>query len=306
MKISLLDVQKFLADHLRTDVTNVQSVGLGEWSQAFFFTTAGRDKVIRFSRIDEDFRKDQYAAQFSSAQLPIPAIEEIGQAFDGYFAISPKVEGKMIDHLEAEEMQQALPALLGVIKSLRSVDTSQSHGFGGYGLNGNGTSGSWKEFLTGVTVDSPSSRTSGWKEKLAGNKEAYKIFEQAYQQFFDLVDACPEERHLVHNDLLHYNLIMKDNVVAAVIDWGCALYGDSLYDLAMFTTWQFYYPAMQGIDFVVAAKQYFNENEIELPHLEQRLQCYQIHLLLDSLAYNSYKENQENLAMVVKRLKEIL
>jgi hygromycin-B 4-O-kinase len=306
MQISKDQLQRFLSGHLQAEISDIEPVGQGAWSKAFSFTANERRKVIRFSSYGEDFKKDRFSTQYASGTLPIPQIQEIGEEFGLFFAISPFVDGKMIDHLTAEEMREALPALMDLLNALREVDGSQTRGYGGFGADGNAVISSWQEFLTLNPHDSPESRLYGWQEKLSGNKEIEEVYRRGRQRLLDLIPFCPEERHLVHNDLLHENLIMQENRVAAVIDWGCALWGDFLYDLAMYTTWQFYYPSMTGIDFIEAARQAFQAKNVPLLYFRERLQCYEIHLLLDSLVYNTWKEDPINLGITVQRMKEIL
>lgn len=306
MQISKDHLRKFLSGHLQTNISNIDTVGNGEWSQTFFFTTNEQRKVIRFSSVDEDFKKDAFAARYASPTLPIPPIEEIGEAFERFFAISPYIDGKMIDHFTAAEMREAVPALLDLLNALREVDGPQTRGYGGFGDDGNSAIPSWREYLTIIPHDSPESRLYGWRKNLAGNKAAEEIYQLGRQRLLDLIPLCPEERHMVHNDLLHFNLIMKGSQVAAVIDWGCALWGDFLYDLAMFTAWQFYYPAMAGINFAEEARRFFQAKNVLLLHFKERLECYQIHLLLDSLTYNTWKEDHTQIDLTIRRLKEIL
>ncbi len=306
MQITEDNLVRFLSDHFQAEITRIEPVEQGEWSQTFFFSVKEQRKVIRFSTYAEDFKKDRLAARYASPTLPIPPIEEIGEAFEGFFAISPYVEGKMIDHLSPAEWRAALPALLNLFNALREVDGSQTRGYGGFGADGNAPSASWREFLTIIPHTSPESRLSGWQENLARNKAAAEAYQQGRQRLLELIPLCPEERHLVHNDLLHFNLIMREKQVAAVIDWGCALWGDFLYDLAMFITWQFYYPAMAGIDFANEAQRAFAAKNVALDNFTERLDCYQIHLLLNSLTYNIWKDDKTNLGLTLQRLREVL
>ena len=215
-------------------------------------------------------------------------------------------QGQMIDNLNSTEIRATLPALLDLLNSLRNLDTSQTVGFGGWSPEGRGVKSSWREFLVDIHADSPHSRLSGWQKKLASRPSAHKIFIQARDELLNFVNFCPESRNVIHNDLLHFNLLVKDNKISAVIDWGCAKYGDFLYDLAMFTTWQFYYPAMKGIDFKNEARNFFAQKNANLAHFEERLKCYQIHLLLDSLVYCSFKENWPDVNMIAKRLSSVI
>ena len=306
MQITPDVLQTFLSSHLQVEISHIEPVRHGEWSQTFFFRASGQKKVIRFSAFPEDFRKDAFAARFSSPSLPVPAIQEIGEAFDLFFAISNYVDGKLIDHFSAAEMQAAVPALMSLLNALREVDASQTRGYGGFGADGNGSAASWQEYLTQVHSDSPGSRLGGWRENLSKNKEAEAVYQQGTERLRELIPLCPEERHLVHNDLLHFNLIMQEQRVAAVIDWGNAMWGDFLYDLAMFTTWQFYYPNMAGIDFANAARQVYEAYGAPLSNFDERLGCYQLHLLLDSVTYNAWKEDRTNFDLTIQRLKEFL
>ncbi|HLE49031.1 MAG TPA: aminoglycoside phosphotransferase family protein [Patescibacteria group bacterium] len=306
MTQTVLDVENFLKKHTGVAISGVTPIGKGEWSSAYSYQQNGFGKVIRFSRFEEDYKKDRFASGLSSQKLPIPPIEEIGQAFNNSFAISPRVEGKMIDELTPFEIQKVIPAFLELLDSLRSADVSKTTGFGSWDGNGQGTKKCWNEFILGIASDKPSNRIAGWKEKLAKNKNTYKIYSLAYDRLTNLISYCPNERYLVHNDLLHTNLIVNDNKIAAVIDWGCALYGDFLYDLAMYTLWQFYYPSMAKIDFKNKAKNYFKDAGADLRNFDQRLKCYELHLALDSIAYNSFKENRKNVDLTIGRIKEIL
>lgn len=121
-----------------------------------------------------------------------------------------------------------------------------------------------------------------------------------------LLEYCPEERHLIHNDLLHFNLITKENKITGVIDWGCSLYGDFLYDLAMFDLWSFYYPSMEGIDWKAETKKYFEDIAVDMTHFDQRLKCYQCHLALDAIKYTAFKNNEKDLALITGRINELL
>lgn len=306
MLLTEAQLRQFLSDHLHAEVTDVVPAGHGEWSQAFFFSAGEQRKVIRFSSYDEDFRKDLFAARFASPDLPIPPIDEMGETAGRYFAISSYVDGAMIDELSPEQMRASVPAFMKLLIALRRVDGSNTRGFGGFGPDGNAPLGSWREYLIAVPHDSPGSRLYGFREMLRLDHEAEEIYEKGRGALLDLAAFCPEERHLVHNDLLHFNLILNGGRIAAVIDWGCGLWGDFLYDLGMFAAWQFYYPAMTGIDFVEEARRTFRDDGVALPQFDERVQCYRIHQLLDTVAYNTWKGNGENLRLTIRRLREVL
>lgn len=306
MQITTNKVLEFLQAKSKKNIRKVTSIGNGEWSQAFFFNEDNITKVIRFSNIDEDFKRDEYAYRYNSDNLPIPKIEEIGNAFGGYYAISKKVEGDMIDNLSPTDIQSIISPLYNLFDAMRTTDTSKSYGYGAWDINGNGENKTWKEFLISIKDNSPSSRLGGWEQKLNSRKKDKEIFGDAYQQLHLLVDKCPEERNIIHSDLLHYNLLIKKNKISAVIDWGCAKYGDFLYDISWFIFWQFWYPSMNNINFKEYTLEYFKMKKASLENFEERIKCYQLNIGLDSMVYCSYKENWKNLGIVSERVSKLL
>ena len=288
-------------------VTDVSRVGQqGEWSTAFFFRDRSFEGVVRFSRLQEDFQKDRFAASLGSSRLPIPEIIDIGQAFAGFYAISVKAEGKPIDDLGQEEMLSTLPQLLDLLDALRLADVSATTGYGTWGADGNAPHRSWRESLLDIVDDRPGGRLSGWKRKLEYSPIGIDYFCQAYEQLIALVEFCPEERHLIHADLLHFNLLIANGQISALIDWGCGKYGDFLYDLAWFSFWAPWFPSMSGLDFRMEALRRFSDHHVEVPNFEQRMRCYEIHIGLDSLVYSSFRENWDFASEVSERMREVL
>jgi hygromycin-B 4-O-kinase len=70
----------------------------------------------------------------------------------------------------------------------------------------------------------------------------------AYERLQQLVGAFEVERSMIHSVLLKRNVLTAEGKISAIIDWGCAMYGDFLYDLAWFSYWSPWYSTMQGIN----------------------------------------------------------
>jgi hygromycin-B 4-O-kinase len=98
----------------------------------------------------------------------------------------------------------------------------------------------------------------------------------------------PAGRHLIHSDLLNYNMLVDGSRIGGVIDWGCGLFGDFLYDVAWFQHYWPWYPAWERIDFVEALRGHYREIGLDVPDLGDRLRCYRIHIGLGDQAYNTY------------------
>ena len=201
-------------------------------------------------------------------------------------------------------MQRVLPSLFNMLDALRLADTAKTGGFGGWNADGYASHRSWRETLLDIT-DRPTDRINGWKAKLADSSVGMDVFDKAYQQLASSVDVCPEERNLIHADLLHFNLLVADDQITAVIDWGCAKYGDFLYDLAWFSFWSPWFPSMKGIDFRKEALRHYAEIGLEVTDFEKRIRCYEIHIGLESLVYGSFKENWDFVGEVAKHTLEV-
>ncbi|MDP9471885.1 MAG: hypothetical protein M3Q71_14690 [Chloroflexota bacterium] len=115
-------------------------------------------------------------------------------------------------------MHATLPALFAALDAARRVDLSASAGYGTWGADGITPSASWRAALLDVAHDRLDDRTHGWRERLASSPIGSGPFDEAFEHLSALVDHCPEERHLIHSDLLHYNLWVADGRIVAVID----------------------------------------------------------------------------------------
>ena len=139
MKLTEEQVRTFQADRSGQAVQAVDALSGGNWSQAFAFKQGDNELVARFGMHQKDYLVDQYTSHFSSVKLPIPEVLEVGEAFNGYYAISKKAGGVMLDDLEKSDMRRIVPSLLETLDGIREADVSDSSGFGWLDEKGQGT-----------------------------------------------------------------------------------------------------------------------------------------------------------------------
>jgi hygromycin-B 4-O-kinase len=291
-------VKNFLHQKFDTKITDLTYIDKGEWSNTFFFKAGQQDLVIRLSKLEENFLKDKFAYEQYTNKIPIPKILQIDKFSGMHYAISERAFGKFIDNLDRQEMQIILPALFSLFDQMRELDTSESKGFGNWNKHGDGGFDSWRSYLLDVINDSPDKPTHGWKQNLINSKFGLADFEKIYVKLQECIDYCPEMRHVIHSDLIYFNLLVSDSAekIASVLDWGCAKYGDFLYDIAWFDFWKFWYPSMKDVDFSKIARQHLEQQNLpteNIKNFERRMLCYKIHIALDSLVYSAFKENWE-------------
>ena len=299
--VDAVRAEAFLVSRFGPGVRDVTRIGYGEWSQAYAFRYGGVDHVARFGAFVEDFEKDRRAARYGSRALPIPAVTEIGQAFDDYYAISERAFGDFIDDLDGVRMRATLPSLYAALDAAREVNLTGSSGYGGWNADGKASRHSWRATLLAVAEDDSANRIIGWRERLRKSSQATAAFDEGLDCMQSLLPYASEDRHLIHSDLLHFNVLVANDRVSAIVDWGCSMYGDFLYDIAWLVFWSQWYPVWQGIDFRNESVRHFDAIGLEVPHFEQRLRLCEIHMALDSLKYNAFMERWDQLEVVAGR-----
>lgn len=277
----------------------------GAWSAAYAVRTAEADLVARFSAYDEDFEKDAYAARWASPALPIPRILEWGPALGGFFAISERERGEHIDGLDEVGMRRVLPSLLAALDAMRAVDLSRATGFGLWRADGRTTHPTWRATLLGVATDPATRGAPGWRDLLKGSLDAFRTYEAGYERIRELVDHCPEERHLVHDDLINFNVLVDGDRISAVLDWGSSMYGDFLYDVAKLVFYQPWYPAWTNIDFEAEARSHYDAVGLEVPRFGERLRCYALRIGLADMGYGAFRERWDEVAWNARRINEL-
>jgi hygromycin-B 4-O-kinase len=182
-------------------------------------------------------------------------------------------------------------------------------GAGGFGLwrgaDGCARYTSWREALRAIATQPPSTRLFGWREALARSAIAQRAFDRGYAAMAPLVDACPNDRSLLHSDLLYFNVLVQDDAVSAIFDWGSSMYGDFLWDLAWLTFWQPWYSAWRSVDVRQAARQHYAAIGLPVPDFDERMRCYELAIGLDGLAYQAFAGKPNELEWTAARVQRL-
>jgi hygromycin-B 4-O-kinase len=289
--ISAAAAREFVAGRYGARATDVHPLGAGEWSQAYAMVLDGREMVIRFGGHVEDFRKDQVMAAHSEA-LPVPALTEIGRAGDGYFAVSERASGTLLDQLDVDGMRAVLPALLAAVDVIGNIDVG-GRGYGIWASDLTAPAMTWDQAL--LAVDQETARVPGWRAALASSPTGSGPFERAYAGLADLAGDLKVPRRLIHGDLLNRNVLVHRQRITAVIDWGCAAWGDPLYDAAWLIYWWPWYPQWRGIDIEAELRDHWARR---CPPADsgRRLMACQLHIGLEAMSYTAFRGRWDDLA----------
>lgn len=286
--------RRFIADRFGNRASELAPLGAGEWSCAYAFTLDGQAAVVRFGAYGDDFAKDQVMARSSSPDLPIPAVIELGRTAHGYFVVSARAFGMLLDELDEAGMRAVLPSLLRALDAIRDIDVAGSTGYGIWAPDSTGPHPSWRAALLSI-AEGPE-RIAGWRRALETSPAAAQVFEKAYARLQSMLAALPEVRHIVHGDLLNHNVLVNGSDISGVIDWGNAAYGDWLYDAAWLLYWWPWFPAWRRIGIRAELDQHWKAGGGLPADLESRLRCYQLHIGLDAMAYNAFTGRFDELA----------
>lgn len=285
-------------------VADVEWIGEGEWSRCFAFRSAGRDLVVRIGTHREDFERDRRAASLATPDLPVPAVLGLGDAPVGSWCISTRAHGTPLEHLDAAGWERVLPSVLAVLTALAAVDVSGHEGWGEWDADGRGLHPSWAAVLLSVGVDDPSARVHGWTDALRADDAA--LHRRGVELLAELAPALHPPRGLVHADLVNRNVLVDDDRITGVFDWGCARYGDPLHDVAWLDVWTPWHPAIAEVRFRERALAHLGAVGVDLTDADARIRASQVHVLLDALAYSTLLGRHDDVAGIRSRLTSLL
>ena len=288
--------RSFLVGTLQADPASIESLRPGEWSTVYAMRRDDTDLVVRFSLYREDFEKDDAVARWSSADLPVPEVLEIGEALGASYAVTRRVRGEHLDAVDGVRMRSLLPALFRVLDAARRIDLSTTTGFGGWSAHAGGQHETWREALLNVGTTVPPGRNVGWRQRLETSPTGAGPFDEAFGRMRELIAACPEERHLIHEDLLNRNVLVAGDEISAVLDWGSSSYGDFVWDIGLLVYGAAWFPAWSGIDFAREAARHYAAIGLAVPEFDERLRCYALGVGLSGMAYSASKERWDDVA----------
>lgn len=238
-RFTINDVLALVEKNFSTPIKDFEQLREGHISQAFSFVDIDNRKyVIRINKTATDFEKDEYAyKKFNSNSLPIPKIMEIGSFNQGYFyCISVFVNGLPSDKLNHSSMNHSLESQLKTFSALFKSDISTTNGWGRINIEtGNGEYSNFKEPLLEKINGINKQHLKNSIESLGLNGD---LIDKFYNQFYANLKATSEPtRRLTHGDLGFDNVLIDNDKVAAIIDWGAVGYSDWVFDLARCDFW---------------------------------------------------------------------
>lgn len=296
---------RFLAEQFDPSACDVEPAGAGAWSRAFSFRRGANALIVRFGSHGDDFAKDQRAYRYHTPGLPAPEVLAIGPAFGGFYAISRRVWGAPLEEVVAAAWPATIPSVVAMLEALRLADLAGMAGYGGWDGDGHAAHSRWSEHLLAVGEDSPTQRTHGWRARLATSAAGTATFDWGIARLAALVDDTAP-RALIHADLLNRNVLVAGGAISGVFDWGCAAYGDHLYDLAWCMFWAPWHPNLDIALLREALERRWRAGGYWPHNLAARLSACVLHIGLDHLAYNAFRGDWQTLEATAARMRALV
>lgn len=293
-RLSADDARRLLVERGH-DPSDVAPLTGGMWSTTFAFAERGREYVVRFHERRDDLEKDRFAMRWATARLRTPRMVEIAETSAGPYGISERVTGAPIDDLDETGMRAVLPELFRTLDAVRESSTEGTRGYGLWHGDGNAPRQTWRRTLV------PEDGDAQMRATLVGTPVGTTAFDAGVARIRDLSDACPEDRHVAHNDLLYRNVFWgPDGIV--LLDWGASIYGDFLYDMALLTFWwPWFGRRWGGIDVRVEIEQHYRETGLEVPAFAERMRCYELDIGVSHIASQVAQGLREDATWTARR-----
>jgi hygromycin-B 4-O-kinase len=114
-------------------------------------------------------------------------------------------------------------------------------------------------------------------------------------------DAIP--RSLLHCDLTNRNVFVAGDRLSGVFDWGCSVYGDHLYELALFEFWSPWQPQLDVATLRKAIERRWAELGYTPENKASRLKACYLHIGLEHLAYHAQLGNWKTLLAIAQQMR---
>ncbi len=293
------EVHEFLSERYG-HLDKLSTLQHGGWSSAFGFRARSRDLVVRFGHHREEFEKERVAANWNTNGVPVPEILEVGDAFNGSFVVSQRYFGTKLADLELHRVPSAIGSLFDVLVAMRDIPLLGK----GYGIWVSPTcdapATTWAEYICGVG-DRDESRLVDWRSKLALHSIANSAFQRGCNRLADLAGSVPNVRGLVHADLLLNHLIGDHNEIVTVFDWGNAMAGHPLFDVAWILFCIPWFPEIDREYVLGLVRTHFDDS-----NLERLLQIYQLHIGVASLQYQAFADDMASIITTSALVEQLL
>lgn len=296
--LALDEIKSFLRPHFE-NVAALRHIGAGMFSQAYAFSAGDQKYVLRLNAHESDFRKDLFAyGRYRSPGLPIPRPVQMGAYSTAqYYMITERCAGQILDHMSDDDVRMLVSPLFDVLESIHQVDVRGCTGWGLTDARGRGRFSSWPAYLTSLYNQK---LALDWRSLAKDTFLDGTLYGDFLGEMHGLLVFCPQDRRLIHGDFGFDNVMADGQRITGVLDWAECGLGDPIYDVAYLDFWS------KAIRYGALWYARSTVGGMHVPHFEERMRCYMLHIGLDSMAIAAHKGDERDYIRVRERTHSVL
>jgi len=244
-------------------------------SQTFSFRSNNEKYIFQTGGARDDYEKQRYVSKQYRGTLPVREVLRIHETDDGTaYCISRYIEGRKLFDLSDHERQELVMPIMDILSQMAQSEIPADAGYGRFDATGHAPYQTWVDFVSAIYNDSvydwPALVPKGFNDAVV--RKAIAVLHRNIH-CLEFEKSC-----LVHGDMGSYNIITSNGHITGLIDWGLALYGDPLYDIANLLFWD--EKKLMDLNQALKHKHFTNETD------KQKLTCYALRIGLEEI-YNT-------------------
>jgi hygromycin-B 4-O-kinase len=277
-----------IADLYGTHPTEVTRLPLGRVKRVFRAVVGSRVLVVKVPQYDTDWQVRDLILDKVCSEIvrPLgvrtPATIAINHATATRppYSIAEYLPGTTANALGWKHLikryHQFLPQLAAIMQTIHSV---QVDGFGQLDCYGRGEVDSWQYFLT--------LPLSGISQCVARLRPSSAVDAELVTKAGILLSALSSgismnSARLLHGDLTPNNILVMESTISGILDWGDALGGDPLYELALFEFFCGHRP------FLALLAEYQKNMTLNNSSDCRALDCYRLNIAINKLNWRVF------------------
>ncbi len=279
-------------EYLKIKIIDVKTPPQGMDSQVFFITDAnGREYVIKY--YERGLSGDILALKLlkeSKIDVRVPEVFGVFTFENNQVAILEKINFPLLDSISVDQMRKYIPSMVKNLKKIHQIKSDKP----GFLIETNKKRG-WKEMML--------SKFTGADPNLDWNTIALrkgldtKLILQSVKNIIEKIekiDFIDKSYSLLHTDFNQRNLFVDPNSdeIAAVIDWGEAMFGDPIYDFARVRMYIWHFNLQNN-----TLDNYYKLLTFT-PEQKNLEELYWLFRIIEYLAYYSEELNEFNLSRI--------
>lgn len=278
--LEIAEVEKILREHLKEDVVSIEPIEGGNLSSVFAFNYGGKGYIIKFSDMQGAYETEGFVLGLLTSQgVPFPRYLGRGKVGTLTYSILERITGGILNDCSEMEKHRMLPELMQILAQMNQINLGETSGLGWIGPTGNGSFGTWKEYITSFFAeDQTGAFWEGWYDLFHTTCLEKDIFDECYNRLMMFSSFNEPHRYFIHGDFQPWNILSDGQRITGIIDGNFA-YGDFMIDIATLVG------TMGELDVVQAYKEQYKKMGIVIPNFKERLIGAQYFKGLDGLRF---------------------